>query len=121
MTPKWKQIVPALLVGILLGLWAGALLPKAALWCRHQRGSDADRLLNTIGAELKLDAGQKDAVKAVLETYRSQTKALHQETTAKFTQIRASMRQDVDKLLNPEQQKKFQEIQSHWDARRQRQ
>jgi len=78
--------------------------------------TDTQRLLNKFNSELKLDAGQQDAVKAVLESYRTQMKALHEEHSKRFGEIRASMRNDIAKLLTPEQLKRFQDIQSRWDA-----
>ena len=112
----WKQIAPALLLGCLIGIWGGAWLHRAGL--RHMRtdATDTQRLLNKFNSELKLDAGQQDAVKAVLESYRTQMKALHEEHSKRFGEIRASMRNDIAKLLNPEQLKRFQDIQSRWDA-----
>ena len=113
----WKQVLPALLLGCLIGLWAGAWMHRAAL--RHMRAdmSDTQRLLDRFNAELKLDAGQKEAVKSILESYRAQMKALHEDSFKRFGEIRASMRGDISRLLNPEQLKRFQDIQSRWDAR----
>jgi len=112
----WRQVVPALLLGCLIGIWGGAWLHRAGL--RHMRtdATDTQRLLNKFNSELKLDAGQQDAVKAVLESYRTQMKALHEEHSKRFGEIRASMRNDIAKLLTPEQLKRFQDIQSRWDA-----
>ena len=113
----WKQIVPALLLGCLIGIWGGAWLHRMGL--RHMRAnaSDTQCLLDKFNSELKLDAGQQGAVKGVLESYRTQMKALHEEHSKRFGEIRASMRADIAKLLNPEQLKRFQGIQSRWDAR----
>jgi hypothetical protein len=79
--------------------------------------SDTQKLLAKFNAELKLDAGQQDAVRAVLDSYRIRMKTLHDDGFKRFDDIRASMRGDVAKLLNPEQQKRFQDMQARWDAR----
>lgn len=112
----WKQIVPALLLGCLIGIWGGAWLHRMGL--RHMRtdASDTQRLLIKFSSELKLEAGQQDAVKAVLESYRTQMKALHEDHAKRFEEIRTSMRNDIAKLLSPEQVKRFQAIQARWDA-----
>jgi Spy/CpxP family protein refolding chaperone len=72
--------------------------------------------LDKFNSELKLDASQQDAVKAVLGSYRTQMKALHEDHAKRFGEIRAAMRADIAKLLTPEQLKRFQGIQSRWDA-----
>ena len=112
---EWKQVIPALLIGCIVGLLAGSCLHMAALWRLHHGGSGTERLLNRFSKELKLDARQREGVKAVLETYRDKTKSLHQETSARFMDVRASMRGDIEKLLTPEQQKKFKDMQARWD------
>jgi hypothetical protein len=104
-------------LGCLIGLWGGAWLHRAALHHMRTRASDTQKLLDRVTAELKLDAGQQVAVKAVLESYRSRMKALHEENSKRFEEIRASMRGDLAKLLNPEQQRRFQDLQTRWDAR----
>lgn len=108
MNLKWKQIIPALLIGCLVGLWAGFFLPKIG---RHwHNGPDTERVLNRFTKELTLDAGQRDAVKVVLESYEGKIKSFHKD-------IRASMNTDISHLLSPEQQKKFTDLQARWEAR----
>jgi hypothetical protein len=104
-------------LGCLIGLWGGAWLHRAALHHARTCASDTQKSLAKLSAELKLDAGQKEAVRAVLESYRAQMKALHDGSSKRFEEIRASMRSDVAKLLNPEQQLRFQDMQARWDAR----
>ena len=113
---EWKQIIPAVLIGCLLGLWAGAWLPTASLRRLRCGGPQTQRLLSSFNQELQLDARQQEAVKAVLESYREKTKSLHRDTAARFLEIRASMRGDVERLLTPEQRKKFQDLPARWDA-----
>jgi hypothetical protein len=117
MRVDWRQIVPALLLGCLIGIWGGAWLHRAALHHMRTRVSDTQQLLDRVNAELKLDAGQQVVVKAVLESYRTQMKTLHEENIKHIEEIRASMRGDLAKLLNPEQQKRFQDLQARWDSR----
>ena len=117
MNLQWRQTLPALLLGCLLGLWAGVLLPKAARQWRPG-APDTGRMLNKFTTELRLDAGQKDAVKAVIDSYREQVKSIHAREEAPLAGLRAAMQDDIMKLLNPEQQRKFLEMQARWTARR---
>ena len=114
---EWKQVIPALLIGCIVGLLAGSGLHHAvAFWRIRHGGPSTERLLNKFTKELKLDAAQTEGVKAVLETYRGKAQSVHQELFSRFTDIRTSMRGDIEKLLSPEQQKRFQGMQSRWDS-----
>jgi Spy/CpxP family protein refolding chaperone len=106
----WKQILPALLAGCLLGFWTGALLPHR----RAPRG--ADRMLDKFSRELRLEAGQRDSLKAVLEGYRPKFDALNEQMLA----LRRDMNLEISKFLTTEQGKRFQELQARWEARHQR-
>ena len=65
-----------------------------------------------------MDSRQQEAVRAVLESYRVETKALHEEVATKLAGIRGRINDDIAKQLTPEQQTKFQEMRARWDARR---
>ena len=114
---EWKQVIPALLIGCIVGLLAGSGLHHAvAFWRIRHGGPSTEQLLEKFTKALKLDARQEEGVRAVLETYRGKTQSLHQELSSRFKDIRTSMRADIEKLLTPEQQKRFQEMQSRWDS-----
>ena len=106
----WKQIVPALLLGSLLGLWAGAFLGHR----RPPRGPE--RMLDKFSRELRLEIGQRDSVKAVLEAFRPRFDTQND----RLLELRTDMNKEITKLLNPEQQKRFQDMQARWEARHQR-
>jgi hypothetical protein len=114
----WRQVVPALLLGCLLGIWGGHWLSRTAHARMMRRGTDAERTLKRLSSELKLDEQQQAAFKAVLESYQGKVKALHEEHSRRFEELRASMRGDLVKLLDPAQQKSFADIQSRWDSHR---
>jgi len=113
----WRQTIPALLLGCMLGLWAGHWVTRAAHERMLRRGPDTQRLLKKFNAELKLDAKQQEAVKAVLESHSERMKALHEESLKHLEETRVSLRQDMARILDPEQQKKFQDMQARWNAR----
>lgn len=107
----WKQIVPALLLGCLLGIWTGAFLGHR----RHSPPS-TEKLLDRFSKDLRLEAGQREALRTVMESYRGRFDSLHADTEARLAEIRAAMNGEIVKLLQPEQQKKFQEMQARWEA-----
>ncbi len=108
----WKQIVPALLVGCLLGFWGGALLGH-----RRPPPPKTDRMLERFSRELRLEPGQRESVKTILEGYRPKFDALQDQTEARLLELRTAMNGEIDKLLQPEQQARFQELQARWETR----
>lgn len=118
MNLNWRQVFPAFLIGCLLGACIGVWHQRAAFHRFWREGPNTQRLLDKFGRELKLDARQREDVKAVLERKREKTKALRQEMSSKFKEIRLSMRGDIEKLLSPEQKERFQRMQARWEARR---
>lgn len=106
----WKQVLPALLLGCLLGFWTGAILGHR----RAPRGPE--RMLDKFSRELRLEAGQRDSVKTVLETFRPRFDAQNE----RLLELRMDMNKEIAKLLDPEQQKRFQEMQARWEARHKR-
>lgn len=120
MTYNWKHIAAGFLIGCIAGGAVGARFQKAAYHKFWKRGPDPERMLKKFDRELKLDAGQKAAVKAIIAGHREKMMALHDKTSTAFHDIRQSMRAEIAKVLNPEQQKIFDEMKSRWEKRRNR-
>lgn len=120
MTPSWKHIVAALLIGCLVGAAAGSRYQRWAFHKFWQQGPDPQRVLKKFTKELNLDAKQREAVKAILEKHHEEVVGLHRDMSAKFDEIRTSMRSEIKPLLTPEQQKKFEAMVARWDARHKR-
>jgi len=112
MRPDWKQIVPALLLGCLLGLWTGAFLGH-----RRHLPPSPDKMLSRFSKELRLEAGQREALRAVMESYRGRFDSLHAEAEARLSELRQAMNGEIAKQLDAGQQKKFQEMQARWETR----
>ncbi|OGS39331.1 MAG: hypothetical protein A2506_06015 [Elusimicrobia bacterium RIFOXYD12_FULL_66_9] len=112
----WKKAAPIFVLGILLGAVGGSWTQRAMM--RHWKKSpDASRRVEKLSRQLKLDAGQKDAVKVLLEADRVKFAALHDELMARFKTLRGESRTEIRKLLTPEQQVKFDEMTARLDAR----
>lgn len=112
---NWKQILPALLIGCLAGFWGNTLLRSIG----HRRPSapNVENMLEKFSAELRLDPGQKAALKIVLEQQVPRFSAMRTRTDEELKQMRSSMNGEIDKLLKPEQQKLFQQMQARWETR----
>ncbi|MDD5630241.1 MAG: hypothetical protein PHU21_14335 [Elusimicrobia bacterium] len=108
----WRQVVPAVLVGCLLGLWTGAALEH-----RRPPKPSTERMLSRFSRDLALDPGQRDSLKAVLESYGPKFDALHEDAETRFSALRDSMHAEIAQLLKPEQAERFQKMQARWDSR----
>jgi len=115
-----KQIIPALLIGALAGAAAGAWCQRFAFHNFWKHGPNPERLLAKFDRDLNLEAGQKQDLKALLEAQHAKVMALHKETAAKFDALLVDLRGQTRKLLNAEQQKKYDAMSARWDARRRR-
>jgi hypothetical protein len=113
---KWgKFIIP-----ILVGFIAGAAV---ATWYLEYRetgdGKDRySRMLEEFSKRLELTDEQKRQIGEILEEKRQKISALRAEIRPRFEEIRRAVREDIRSLLNPDQQKAFDAIQSEWEARR---
>lgn len=117
MRPAWRQVVPALLIGCLIGAAAGSWCQRLTFRNFWKHGPDSQRLLSKFSRELSLDAGQKDAVKALLDAQHPKVMALHREMSAKMVSLRRETRESMRTLLNPDQQKKLDAMSARWEAR----
>src|SRR5208282_2084040 len=99
--------------GLVLG--AGATVGLSRMRHRHRR-LDPEHLTQRFTRDLNLKEEQQKAVRLVMEASASKLQSLREETAGKFKEIRVATRADIRKLLDPEQQKKFDDIAARWDA-----
>ncbi len=74
-------------------------------------------MLEKFASELDLTSEQKTKVAAVFESKHKKMMELRDELRPKFEALRKSTQDDTRVLLTPEQQKKFDEIHSRWEAK----
>lgn len=110
-----KTVIWALVAGILLGVAitrsVRGVFRHGGLEQRHQRM--ADRL----SRKLDLSAEQRAQLGKVLDAKRQKMHAMHAEFQPRFEEIRASTSVEIRKLLNADQQAKFDRIEAHWKAK----
>ena len=78
-----------------------------------------DQRLQRMTQQLNLTDDQQQKIKPVLEQEQQQMQALHQDTSmsqqdrmSKMQQIRQDTNDQIKSVLNPDQQKKFEEMQN---------
>jgi periplasmic protein CpxP/Spy len=85
-----------------------------------RRHFDPEKRAEMLGKHLNLTSDQQGKVLDVLKSEQSQMESLHSDTSlsqddrrAKMTDIHKTSNDQIRALLNPDQQKKFDEMQSH--------
>lgn len=112
MTSSWKQTMFGLVVGLLLGAAATFLALRHGPF-RHESHSAearATRMVERFTHELDLTADQKAQVMAILDGKRGEIRSLDDEMRPRFQEIRRTIREDIRKILTPEQLAKFEDM-----------
>jgi len=107
------QLLMAVL-GFALG--AAVTLGYGRMPHRHGRPS-TDVLLQKFNRQLGLSPEQQKSIRATLDESGARLAALHDETEAKLKEIRMADRAEIRKVLDQDQQKRFDEMAARWDAR----
>lgn len=113
-----RNVVAALLVGLLAGAWAGSALNRKAMRRMHGQGPDVEKIVKRLTRDLKLDEPQAAAVRAAIESRRPEHMKLRQEHEARFKALRAQVDADIEKVLTPEQKVRFAEKRAEWEKKR---
>ncbi len=105
----WRQVIISFLLGSILtagvfqirrGPWGHPSDPKM----RYQR------MLERFSRTLKLTDDQKSKIAVIFESQRQKIDALRSETGPRFEALRQSASDEIRRLLTPEQQLKFDEM-----------
>lgn len=115
MKTPWKEVLVALLIGLVVGWFAAGKL-------QHERmvGWKHGRMLERFSRELNLTPDQKSKVQKIMEDSRTKLEALHTEMGPKFDEIRNASKQEIRAILTPEQTAKFDTLEAKWEAVRQK-
>ncbi len=118
----WKQVAVALTIGFLLGggfgLWQARR--HRVSWMQYLPDQKKEKMLQRFVDELKLTDAQKAKVKNILGSTIDQTEALRAEMSPKFRAIRDEMEREIQALLTEDQRKRFEAMETHWEARKKR-
>ena len=120
MKPAWHPVVPAFLLGLVIGAASGSWGQRTLF--RHHPEMDRRRALERLTRELDLDDAQKTIVAAALDAKRAEVQKLKADTFARLRVIRAVADADIKKVLRPEQSRKLEALgrrrmlRIHWDA-----
>jgi Spy/CpxP family protein refolding chaperone len=114
---RWKQVVLSFLVGSIVT--AGVLHCKRSWW-RHDGKDRYQHMLDKFSRELKLTDEQKPKVAAIFEEKRRKIEAIRSEVHPRYDAIHRSASDEIRRLLTPEQQAKFDEMEKKQAEKRRR-
>jgi Spy/CpxP family protein refolding chaperone len=117
-----RSLICALLAGAMAccgtALYAQDTMSQGGPPAGHHMMSP-DQRLQHMTKMLNLTADQQQKIKPILENQQTQMESLHQDTSmsqqdrmAKMQQLRQSTNQQINGILTPEQQQKFQQMQA---------
>jgi hypothetical protein len=120
---KWMYVT--LLLTLILGMSLGVLLDRFVLneargdtRQSRERRSHGERFIDHLQSELKLSTEQRENLEQMLAVNREKADAFWKKTRSSYTELRKEFRQDIRKLLTPDQQKRYDELLAAEDARR---
>jgi Spy/CpxP family protein refolding chaperone len=118
-----KRISGRILLPLVIGALALGLAGAAVAHERGKCGSPADRAAACLTEELSLTADQQAQVKKIVDEGFAKRTELREKTRQDMETLRKQCDENVNKVLTPEQQKKFEKIcgercgkASRWDC-----
>lgn len=119
MSRHWRLVLPAVLAGLLAGVWIGSRCERAAGRRMRREGPRTERVMKMIRRELKLTDDQAVKVRAVLDAKKPAFQAVRREERARMAALRAEIDKEIEPLLDEAQKKKQIELRAKWEKRAQ--
>jgi Spy/CpxP family protein refolding chaperone len=131
MNNPWIKYAGVLVLGVLLGLAAGAWTARHHFFKSMgavERRDPGQRILKKLDSELKLTPDQRTKVEAIFAENRRKMDALRAEiepkmealrkaTEPRFEALKKENEDAIRKVLTPEQAKKYDEIKARWEKK----
>ena len=116
----WKQVTLAFVIGT--GMGAAATWAYAPRMFHPHWGSVQfqQHMLEQFSSKLRLTPDQRQHVAAILEAKREKMDALRAEIRPRFEALRTSTSAEIRQFLTPEQQTRFDVMESEWKTKRER-
>lgn len=129
MTPRgatrlkmWLVVVGIFVLGCVTGASLDSLYRlRASGDARHERGGgrrDKGRLFEKMKSDLNLTEQQGTEIRAIIDQSREEYRALRNEISPRYDEVRSRARARIRALLTPEQQQRFDAEIAEKDARR---
>ena len=119
MTRNWRFILPAVLGGLLAGVWIGSRCERASYRRMRHEGPQPERVLKLLTRKLDLRDDQTGKIRVILEAKRPAFQAVHREERARMAALRVEIDRDITPVLDDAQKKKLVELRARWEKRAQ--
>lgn len=113
----WRLVLPAVLGGLLVGVWLGARCERAASRRMRREGPSPEKVLRMFRRELKLRDDQVEPIRKILEAKRPEFQAARRDEEARTAALRAEIDKDISALLDDAQKAKQAELHARWERR----
>jgi hypothetical protein len=117
LTRAWRLVLPAVLGGMLAGVWIGARCARAAERRMRREGPNPEHVLKMLRRELKLNEDQAGKVRVILEAERPAFAAIKRDGEARMAALRDDIDSKVAPLLDDGQKKKLEGLRARWKQR----
>lgn len=107
MTRAWRLVLPAVLAGLLAGVYAGARFERAAQKRQRREGPNPERVLRRFRRELVLTDAQTEKVRGIMAAHRPEFAAARKEGFERIKALRAGVDKEIDALLDADQKARF--------------
>lgn len=114
MIRAWRVVIPAVLAGLLAGVWAGARLERYAGRRMRREGPRPTRVVKMLKRELDLRPDQTQALRALLTAKRPAFQAIRREEEARMAALRAEIDRDLTPFLDEAQRRKLDALRVRW-------
>lgn len=116
MTRAWRLVLPALLAGLLAGVWLGARCERAASRRMRREGPTPERMLKMFRRELKLRDDQGAPILAILQAKDPAFRAIRRDHEARMAGLRVEIDKDISPLLDEAQRRRLDELRARWNT-----
>lgn len=117
MTRAWRLVLPAVLGGLLAGVWLGARLERSAARRMRREGPRPERIVKMLRRELGLRDDQTQALRVLLAAKRPAFQAIRRDEEARMAALRAEIDKDLSPLLDDGQRKRLDDMRARWEKR----
>lgn len=129
MKSAWIQVLLALVIGFTFGITFHKFTHHkhhtkchSCTPCKYDKAGHGKhnkmkrKMLEHFSSELNLTPEQKTKVAAIFESKHQEMMKIREEVTPRFKALRKSTHDEINKILTPEQQKKFEELDSKFKS-----
>lgn len=117
MTRAWRLVLPAVLGGLLAGVWIGARCERAAARRMRREGPGPERMIKMLRRQMNLRDDQIEAVRKILESKRPEFQAVRRDSEARMTALRIEIDEAISPLLDDAQMKRKKILRERWNKR----